>query len=172
MPPDDVCRASTFVSEGARRRPHRFCHEGNPVPISQGLMARRGLSVLRPLGILQIFEKRTISTSFDPTAVRLAHGNGQCMKFIEKLRVPVYRVRSKGQTSDLDEGLVSCVVATWRGIDEPVAFGDPCQILVGNGNGMLESIDQNRIGGLRPYPRQVQKALTQIGCRSCCQRVK
>src|SRR6266702_8331938 len=129
MPPDDVCRASTFVSEGARRRPHRFCHEGNPAPISRRLAGRSGRSVLRHLGILQVFEKRTISTSCDPTAVRLAHGNGHCMKLIVKLCVTVYGVRSKGQTSELDEGLVSCPVATWRGIDEPVAFGDPSQIL-------------------------------------------
>jgi len=92
--------------------------------------------------------------------VGFAYGYGQSVKFVEEAGLLGGWVRGEGAAGQIGEQLIAAAVAVGRLSGELVALDDAAQILVGNGDGVVERVEQNRVGGFRTDSGQSQKALT------------
>jgi hypothetical protein len=94
----------------------------------------------------------------------LAHGNRERMKFVEEMGLGFGGVSSECQTGEIGQCLIALAIADWGGRKEMVALGDAAQIFIGNRDGMTESIEQNRVGGLWANPGKSQQTDAQGLC--------
>lgn len=96
-------------------------------------------------------------------AMGLAHGHREGMKLVEKARLVLRGIGGEGLAGEIGQGIVSRAIAAGRGHEKPVALGNATQVLVGDGNGMAEGVEQNGISGLRTNAGQGQQAGAQGG---------
>ena len=81
--------------------------------------------------------------------MRLSDGHCQSMKLIEEMHVVGRRISDESIAGELNEGLISCVVATGFGPEKLVAFSYAAEILVRNRNRMVKRVKQDGVGCLR-----------------------
>jgi hypothetical protein len=80
------------------------------------------------------------------------------VELIEEGRLAGGRVRGEGVAGENDQGIVDPIAfGAWCGRQKLVPLGDAMEILVGDGDGMVEGIKQDGVGGLRTYARQSQQ---------------
>jgi hypothetical protein len=94
-------------------------------------------------------------------AVRFAHCYGERMELIEEMDLACRRIGREGLARELDEGLVA--LATGRRCEQPMADGDAAQIFVGDGNGVIESVEKDCVGSFRTNPGKRE----QTGAERC-----
>jgi len=96
-------------------------------------------------------------------AMGLAHGDHEGMKLVEKARLDTGGIGGEDLAGEIGQGIVSREIAAGSGHEKLVALCDAAQILVGDGNGMAESVEQDGVGGLRSNAGQDQQAGAQCG---------
>ena len=79
----------------------------------------------------------------------LAHGDREGMKLVEEACLVTGGIGGEGLAGEIGQGIVSSALAAGSGHEKLVALSDAAKILVGDGNGMAESVEQNGVGGLR-----------------------
>ena len=128
---------------------------GHPVPCnySQNLVLTR----VR----FQVYRKRAVGAVRCFSAVCLAHGHCQRMKFVEEAGLLIDGVGGEGLARELDQGFVAFPIAPWGGDTQVVSFDDTAQVFIGDGNGMLKGIEQDGIRRLWAYAGQLQKSSSQ-----------
>jgi hypothetical protein len=94
-----------------------------------------------------------------------ADGDREGMKLVEEPRMIFCGVGGEGLASEGGQRLIPLAIVAGRRRKETVALRDAAQVLVGNGNGMAESVEQDGVGGLRTDAGQGQQAAAQGVCR-------
>ena len=97
------------------------------------------------------------------TAMGLAHGDREGMKLVEEARLVSGGIGGEGLAGEIGQGIVSRAIAAGSGRQKPVALRDAAQVLVGDGNGMAECVEQDGVGGLRSNAGKGQQTGAQCG---------
>jgi hypothetical protein len=99
-----------------------------------------------------------------PAAMRFAHGDREGMKFVEEPRKVLRGIGGEGLAREAGQGLICFAIAAGRGRQKLVTLRNAAQVLVGNGDGMAECVEQDGVCGFRANAGQGQQPLAQNAC--------
>jgi hypothetical protein len=104
----------------------------------------------------EVVSERTIFAMGGAAAVGLADGYGEGVKLVEEAGVAGRGVGGEGLAGEIGEGFVAFGAGRER--KKPVALGDAAEILVGDGDGVVEGVEENGVGSLGTDTRESEKA--------------
>ena len=81
------------------------------------------------------------------SAMRLSDGDCEGVKLIEQQCMVFGGIGGKGFPGELNQRRITCLVTGGRGRDKPMAFDNAAKILVCHGDGVVETIEQDSVGG-------------------------
>src|ERR1035437_7047056 len=96
-------------------------------------------------------------------AMGFAHGYCEGMKLVEKARLIFGGSGGEGLAGEGGQGIVFPAIVAGRGHEKPVALDDAAQILIGDGNWVAESVEQDGVGGFGTNAGKSQQAGAQGG---------
>ena len=110
---------------------------------------------------MRIGSQRATRALGGAAAMCFAHGDREGMKLVEEARVAPGCIGGEGLAGEGGQGFVSLAIVAGRGHEKPVTLCDAAQVLVGDGNGMAEGVEQDGVGGLRPHAGKGEQAAAQ-----------
>ncbi len=93
-----------------------------------------------------------------------AHGDREGMKLVEEACLAPGGIGGEGLAGEGGQRLIPLAIVAGRGQEKPVTLCDAAQVLIGDGNGMAEGVEQDGVCGFQTNTGQGQQAAAQGGC--------
>src|ERR1035438_1358730 len=86
----------------------------------------------------------------------LACGDREGMKLVEEARLVTGGIGGEGLAGEIGQGIVSRAIAAGSGHEKLMALSDAAKVLVGDGHGMAESVEQDGVGRSEEHTSELQ----------------
>jgi hypothetical protein len=113
---------------------------------------------------MQIRGQRATGALGGTAAMRLAHGDREGMKLVEEPRKVLRGIGGEGLAGEAGQGLICFAIAAGRGRQKLVTLTDAAQVLVGDGDGMAEGVEQDGVCGFGPTPGKASSRWRRTAC--------